>query len=133
MAVTCVDQLLACLADQATSKLWRAKGLSSTTKFVILIFHSFTDTHTTASSYASSRNESSFLAYFAFTTPDSAHKRIRLKTALFLQGSALYEPEPIRERLVEHHKILKLEMAIIEGKVSCTVFQRTVSLTECLP
>ncbi|KII87677.1 hypothetical protein PLICRDRAFT_54749 [Plicaturopsis crispa FD-325 SS-3] len=90
-----VGQLAACLADSSTSKLWRAK----------------------ASSYASSRNESSFLSYFASTTPESEHKRVRLKTALFLQGSALYDVGVVRERLTEHRKILSLEMAILDGKL----------------
>jgi hypothetical protein len=71
-----------------------------------------------AASYASSRTDTSFLSYFASTTPDSEHKRVRLKTALFLQGSSLYKPEPIRGRLMEYQKVLKLEVAIVDGKVS---------------
>ena len=39
-------------------------------------------------------------------------------TALFLQGSTLYQPEPIKERLMEYQKVLKLEIAIVDGKVS---------------
>lgn len=74
-------------------------------------------TYHTASSYASSRNDSSFLSYFASTTPDSEHKRARLKTILLLSGSSLYDPETIRQRLLEREKILKLELAIINGKV----------------
>lgn len=74
----------------------------------------------TASSYASSRNEStpSFFSYFASTTPDSDHKRVRIKAALFLQGSTLYNVQRVKERLQQHSKLLKLELAIIEGKVS---------------
>ncbi|KIP07261.1 hypothetical protein PHLGIDRAFT_118311, partial [Phlebiopsis gigantea 11061_1 CR5-6] len=65
-----VDQLLACLADEATSKLWRAK----------------------AAAFASSRTDAPYLAYFAATTPDSDAKRTRVRTLLFLQGSGLYAP-----------------------------------------
>jgi hypothetical protein len=70
-----------------------------------------------ASSYSSSRNDTSFLSYFASTTPNSEHKRVRLKAALFLQGSTFYEPGPIKDRLIEHQKVLKLELAIVDGKV----------------
>ncbi|KDR79882.1 hypothetical protein GALMADRAFT_61975 [Galerina marginata CBS 339.88] len=94
LAMSCLDQVLSFLKDDAVSKLWRAK----------------------ASSYASSRNESSFLSYFASTTPDSEHKRARLKMIFLLAGSSLYDPEPIRQRLLEREKILKLELAIIDGK-----------------
>jgi hypothetical protein len=69
-----------------------------------------------ALSYTSSRTDTSFLSYFASTTPDSEHKRVRLKTALFLQGSALYEPEPIKKRLMDYQKVLQLEVAIVDGK-----------------
>ncbi|KAF9479756.1 hypothetical protein BDN70DRAFT_906111 [Pholiota conissans] len=95
LALACVDQVLAYLKDASVSKLWRAK----------------------ASSYASSRNASSFLSYFSSTTPDSEHKRARLKIILFLAGSSFYDPELIRKRLLEQEKILKFELAIIEGKV----------------
>ncbi|KAK7047338.1 hypothetical protein VNI00_006569 [Paramarasmius palmivorus] len=94
---TCVDQLLELLSEDSISKLWRAK----------------------ASSYSSSRTESSvpFISYFASTTPDSDAKRVRLKTALFLQGSNLYDARAIRARLSPHEKIMKLEMAILHGKL----------------
>ena len=76
-----------------------------------------------ASSYASSRNETSFISYFASTTPESEHKRARLKTVLILAGSSLYDPETIRQQLLESEKILKFELAIIDGKVrSVTCF-----------
>lgn len=71
-----------------------------------------------ASSYKSSRNEASFLSYFASTTPDSEHKRARLKMILLLAGSTLYDPSQIRARLSEHEKILTFELAIIDGKVN---------------
>ena len=73
-----------------------------------------------ASSYSSGRSESTlpFISYFASTTPDSEHKRVRLKTALFLQASALYDVESIRSRLLPQEKIFKFEIAILDGKVS---------------
>ncbi|KAI0948171.1 hypothetical protein AcW1_009756 [Taiwanofungus camphoratus] len=95
LAMVCVDQLLSCLADEPTSKLWRAK----------------------VASYSSGRSDASFLSYFASTTPDSEPKRVRLKTVLFLQGSTLYDPQIIRERLANHEKILRLELAIVDGKL----------------
>lgn len=113
LAASCVDQLLQCLEDETTSKLWRAKGT-----YIVSPFDFAADRCRAASSYASSRNESSFLTYFAATTPDSEHKRVRLKTVLFLQGSTIYDPETIRQRILEHQKVLKLELAILEGKVS---------------
>lgn len=79
--------------------------------------------HPSASSYASSETSSSFLSYFAGTTPDSEAKRVRLKTVLFLQGSPLYDPAVIRQRLLAADgdsgkgQVLSLEMAIVEGKV----------------
>ncbi|GBE88874.1 predicted protein [Sparassis crispa] len=95
LAVTYVNQLLSHIADEAISKLWRAK----------------------ASSYGSNPSDSSFLAYFSLTTPDSDSKRVRLKTVLFLQGSALYDPKVVLERLVPHEKLLRLELAIVHGKL----------------
>lgn len=118
LANSCVDQLLACVTDVSTSKLWRAKGsvhiISPTMAAYLYPF--------IALSYASSRTDTSFLSYFASTTPDSEHKRVRLKTALFLQGSALYELEPIKKRLMDHQKVLQLEVAIVDGKVRDDVF-----------
>ncbi|CCM06014.1 uncharacterized protein FIBRA_08257 [Fibroporia radiculosa] len=95
LATNCVDELLSCLADESTTKLWRAK----------------------ASSYASGRAESSFLSYFASTTPDSGATRTRLKAILFLEGSTLYDSQAIRKRLVEYEKVLKFELAIVDGKL----------------
>jgi vacuolar protein sorting-associated protein 3 len=117
LATTCVDQLLACVADTSVSKLWRAKGTSYLT--LLTICRLLMVCLSLASSYASSRSEGSgsFLSYFAATTPNSDHKRVRLKTILFLQGSTQYDPAPIRQRLLEHRKILQLELAIIDGKV----------------
>jgi hypothetical protein len=45
------------------------------------------------------------------------HKRTRLKLALFLQGSSLYDATQVRERLLQHRQILNIELAIVDGKV----------------
>ncbi|GJE85460.1 hypothetical protein PsYK624_015390 [Phanerochaete sordida] len=92
-----VDQLLSCCDDESTSKLWRAK----------------------VGSYTSGKVDVPFLSYFASTTPDSDSKRTRLRTALFLQGSKLYDPEPIRQKLEQHDqkKMLSLEIAVVLGKL----------------
>ncbi|KAH0578609.1 hypothetical protein H2248_003747 [Termitomyces sp. 'cryptogamus'] len=94
-AASCIKRLSAVLAQESVSKLWRAK----------------------AASYASNRTNTSFLSYFASTTPDSPHKRTRLRTVLFLAGSGLYDPAIVRPLLFEHQKILKLELAIVDGKL----------------
>ena len=67
-------------------------------------------------------NDMSFISYFASTTPESDHKRARLKMALFLQGSPVYDPNPIRKRLLDVRKVLGFELAIIEGKVDPKAF-----------
>ena len=70
-----------------------------------------------AASYSSSRSDTPFLTYFSSTTPDSDSKRTRLKAILFLQGSTLYDLSAVHARLSGHAKILKLELAILEGKL----------------
>ncbi|KAL5523259.1 hypothetical protein ACEPAF_1526 [Sanghuangporus sanghuang] len=90
-----VGQTLQFINDETTAKLWRAK----------------------ASSYASSHNDVPFLLYFASTTPESESRNTRLKTALLLQGSSLYNVEKVLARIREHEKILKIEMAILYGKL----------------
>lgn len=91
----CLDQLFKYISDEAISKLWRAK----------------------VSGYRRSAAQTSFLSYFVSTTPDSEHKRVRLKTILFLQASALLDLETILTRLNEHSTIFSLEIALIEGKL----------------
>jgi hypothetical protein len=81
-----------------------------------------------ASSYSSSPKETSFLSYFASTTPDSEHKQVRLKTILLLQGSSLYEPAAIRESLLGSEKALRLELAIVDGKVRSIVVPHSLPL-----
>ena len=51
------------------------------------------------------------------TTPESEHKRARLKIVLILAGSSFYDPSTIQKHLLEREKILKFELAIIDGKV----------------
>ncbi|PSR76572.1 hypothetical protein PHLCEN_2v8330 [Hermanssonia centrifuga] len=97
LASVYVDQLLLHLEDESTLKLWRAKALS----------------------YSSGRSQGPFLSYFASSTPESETKQTRLKTILFLQGSKLYEAEPIRQRIDEcdSRKVLSLELAILYGRL----------------
>jgi len=107
----CLDQLFNYLADDTVSKLWRAKGrhlVASTSHSVNL---------GTVSGYRKSTAQTSFLSYFVSTTPDSEHKRTRLKTILFLQASALLDLSAILSRLKEHSNIFSLEIALMEGKV----------------
>ena len=116
LAQSCVARVLSYLQDDTISKLWRAKGAYNWNLFI----HTSRSEHIIillASSYASSRNGTSFLSYFASTTPESEHKQARLKTILVLAGSSLYDPETIRQQLLEREKILKFELAIIDGKV----------------
>lgn len=91
-ATALVDQLIAHVSDESTSKLWRAKSASFTS------------------------NTSSFFSYFCSTTPDSDAKRARIKALLFLQGSTMYDMLSIEARLEPHIKLLALEHAILQGK-----------------
>jgi vacuolar protein sorting-associated protein 3 len=118
LAESCVARVLSYLRDATVSKLWRAKGAYKLRSFHFLL--QGLSILLLATSYASSRNETSFMSYFASTTPESEHKRARLKTVLILAGSSLYDPEAIRQQLLESEKILKFELAIIDGKV-CSV------------
>ncbi|KAH9003556.1 hypothetical protein EDB86DRAFT_3062932 [Lactarius hatsudake] len=95
LVLTYIDQVLSFLADDATSKLWRAK----------------------AASYASSPNPTPFLTYFEATTPASPAKHARLRTALFLQTSAAYDAAAAQARLAPHAPLLAPELAIIAGKL----------------
>ena len=110
-----MNQLLACLGDESTSKLWRAKGAISAYvcgAWLKVLF-------SIAASYPTSKTDAPYFSYFASTTPDSDSKRTRLRTVLFLQGSKLYDPERIRARLESHEqkKVLCLELAVLLGKV----------------
>jgi vacuolar protein sorting-associated protein 3 len=50
-------------------------------------------------------------------SPSRNTNGVRLKTVLFLRGSTLYDPERIKGRLMEYQKVLKLEIAVVDGKV----------------
>lgn len=96
------------------SKLWRAK----------------------TASYIRTESSVSFLSYFSSTTPDSEHKCARLKTALFLQVSQLYDAKVIYDKLLPHKEIMQFEFAILEGKVrtiicffSCPIFVASLAIT----
>lgn len=121
LAKALLDQLLHTLEDENVFKLWRAKGSFSLVQYgardssVPLAGSSF------ASSSSSSNKATPFLAYLSHSTPDSVHKRIRLKTILFLQGSALYDLPEVAKRLegLEERvsNVLVIERAVVEGKV----------------
>ena len=79
------------------------------------------NTRTSPSSSTSLQRTQSFLAYYTSTTPDSPHKRARLKTILVLSLSGLYDPDAVRRRLDEAGEkekgVLVFERALLEGKV----------------
>jgi hypothetical protein len=118
LAVACVDNLLSTMQNEQTSKLWRAKRETPS-----ICFRCLSDDATVSSYTSNPPASTSFLSYFASTTPDSEPKRIRLRAILFLQGSALYDAEAVRALLLgtdnpeETGAILGLEFAILEGKV----------------
>ena len=115
LALTYIDEVLSFVADDATSKLWRAKGAC----FPLPCKHGLDANLSppSAASYASSPNPSPFLAYFEATTPTSPAKHARLRTALFLQTSSAYDASEARARLAPHAPLLAPELAIIAGKV----------------
>ena len=72
----------------------------------------------TASSYASSQPppETTFISYFASTTPDSPHKRARLKLLVVLAGSPLYDAHLVKQQLGESKAVLRIECAIVDAR-----------------
>ncbi|KAH8832816.1 hypothetical protein DL96DRAFT_1583497 [Flagelloscypha sp. PMI_526] len=94
-----LDQLFSSFQDENVLKLWRAKN----------------------SSFASSTSTTSFPIYLSQSTPDSPHKRIRLKTLLFLQGSDLYDLNEVYHRLQDVNEklssVLVIERAVVQGKL----------------
>ncbi|KAH9074328.1 hypothetical protein EDB83DRAFT_2312651 [Lactarius deliciosus] len=114
LVLTYIDQVLSFLADDATSKLWRAKGTASPTSASTC---TLTGPFSLAASYASSPNPTPFLTYFEATTPASPAKHARLRTALFLQTSAAYDAAAAQARLAPHAPLLAPELAIIAGKL----------------
>lgn len=126
----CIDELLECLQDESTLKLWRAKCVSTSA----LIIHFQLSTSTIAASYTSQysqrhtplpsssqpqRPQSSFLTYFTSTTPDSPSKHARLKALFALQALSGYNPEMVKSQIVDKgfDKVLGLEVALLDGKV----------------
>jgi hypothetical protein len=96
---------------------------------LIFVFSSYPQ----AASYASSPNPAPFLTYFEATTPASPAKHARLRTALFLQISSMYDPSAAGALLGPHAPLLAPELAIIASKVraqparpSCVSPQMTV-------
>ena len=72
----------------------------------------------TASSYASSQPppETTFISYFASTTPDSPHKRARLKLIVVLAGSPLYDTHLLKQQLAGFETVLRIECAIVDAR-----------------
>ncbi|KAL1739413.1 hypothetical protein HDZ31DRAFT_49439, partial [Schizophyllum fasciatum] len=98
LASVLVENLLESIADAGTLRLWQAK----------------------ARSFASSHADSSFLRYFASTTPASRAKHERLKAAFFLQRSELYDARAVRARLEAgpHAALFAVELAVLDGKLA---------------
>ncbi|KAL1660589.1 hypothetical protein GGF50DRAFT_62885 [Schizophyllum commune] len=106
LASVLVDNLLDATSDASTLRLWQAKG------------ESFPSNCTR--SFATSHADSSFLRYFASTTPESRTKHERLKAAFFLQRSDLYDSTFMKERLEgsPHASLFAVEIAILDGKLA---------------
>ncbi|KIY53310.1 hypothetical protein FISHEDRAFT_63459 [Fistulina hepatica ATCC 64428] len=102
LAALLVGAVFKSLEDEAVFRLWRAKSGASS-----------------SSTSKVPTTPSPFISYFSSTTPDSPHKRARLKAALFLQGSDLYNFATVREQLVacSFPAMLGVEIAIVEGKL----------------
>ncbi|KAG1798989.1 uncharacterized protein HD556DRAFT_1231803 [Suillus plorans] len=108
----CVDELLECLQDESTLKLWRAKFASYTSQISQKHVLSLPSTQL-------QRPQSSFLTYFASTAPDSPSKRARLKALFALQALSGYNAEMIKSQIVASgfDKVLGLEVALLDGKM----------------
>lgn len=121
----CVDELLECLQDESTSKLWRAKFSSYTSQ-------SSQKHGLSPSSTQLQRPQSSFLTYFVSTTPDSPSKRARLKTLFALQALSGYDAEMVKSQIVASgfDKVLGLEVALLDGKMGMhRIALRALALT----
>lgn len=108
----CVDELLECLQDESTLKLWRAKFASYTSQ-------SSQKQALSPPSTQFQRPQSSFLTYFVSTTPDSPSKRARLKALFALQALSGYNAEMVKSQIVVSgfDKVLGLEVALLDGKM----------------
>ncbi|KZV92694.1 hypothetical protein EXIGLDRAFT_718145 [Exidia glandulosa HHB12029] len=69
------------------------------------------------SSYLEGSRAVPFLAYVANDMPDTDAKRQRLKVALFLQGSPIFDIAAVRNDLTKKSDILAFECAILDGKL----------------
>lgn len=121
----CVDELLECLQDESTSKLWRAKFSSYTSQ-------SSQKHGLSPSSTQLQRPQLSFLTYFVSTTPDSPSKRARLKTLFALQALSGYDAEMVKSQIVASgfDKVLGLEVALLDGKMGMhRIALRALALT----
>lgn len=127
----CIDELLECLQDENTLKLWRAKCMFTSCcalhsqPSALMIVASYTSQpsqkHTPLlPSTQLQRPQTSFLTYFASTTPDSPSKHVRLKALFALQALSGYNAETVKSQIVDKgfEKVLGLEVALLDGKVS---------------
>ena len=135
LALTYIEEVLSFLADDATSKLWRAKGMGLSTLFPCM--HRPLIFVLSAASYASSPNSAPFFNYFEATTPASPAKQARLRTALFLQTSSAYDASAAGALLGPHAPLLAPELAIIASKVRTqfvpSVFPGIVLVNQTVP
>ncbi|KAG1846088.1 hypothetical protein DFJ58DRAFT_799800 [Suillus subalutaceus] len=108
----CVDELLECLQDESTLKLWRAKFASYTSQSSQK--HALSPPSTQLQ-----RPQSSFLTYFVSTTPNSPSKHVRLKALFALQALSGYNAEMVKSQIVASGfgKVLGLEVALLDGKM----------------
>lgn len=79
----------------------------------------------------------SFLLYIASNDTMVVEMDIRVRLTLFLQGSSLYNPRAVRERLQAPgvSEIFAYERAVIDGKVwiNCSVLRSCCILTKYIP
>lgn len=101
-------------------KVWDHRPFSRsscTHRRILTIRRHIIFSYSLAASYASSPNTSPFLTYFEATTPASPAKHARLRTALFLQTSTMYDASAAGALLGPHAPLLAPELAIIASKV----------------
>lgn len=74
-------------------------------------------TQSTATAYATAAARGPFLTYFASNASRSQASQARIKAALFLQGSTLYDVQAAQKRIEPCRHVLVFERAIMDGKV----------------
>lgn len=113
LAVLYAERVSSFLEEDSVLKLWRAKGTFYACHLgrSLLVYY-------LASSYASSQPppETAFISYFASTTPDSPHKRARLKLILILARSPLYNANLLKQALAKLEAVLRIECAIVDAR-----------------